>query len=157
MTDFKIKEFNELNINELYEICKSRYEVFACEQKIFQENDFDDIDKKVLHLFLEENNRVIAYARLIRSGIKGSYASIGRVLVIKECRRKGIATKLMKKGVEVLRERFNEEEIIISAQFYVKKLYEDAGFKIISDIYDEVGISHVEMKYIANKGEEQWI
>ena len=52
---FKIKHFNELSINELYEIAKCRYEVFACEQKIFSENDFDDIDKNCYHLFLEEN------------------------------------------------------------------------------------------------------
>lgn len=153
--DFKIKKFNELDINELYEICKARYEVFACEQKIFQENDFDDIDKNVFHIFLEENNRVIAYARLIKSGIKGNYASIGRVLVIKEYRRKGIATELMKKCVEFLKEHCNEEKIKISAQLYAKKLYEDVGFKIISDVYDEVGIPHIEMKYIGNKGENK--
>ena len=45
---FKIKHFNELTSNELYEICKSRYEVFACEQKIVNENDFDDIDKDLV-------------------------------------------------------------------------------------------------------------
>ena len=28
--EFRSKYFNELNINELYEIVKSRYEVFAC-------------------------------------------------------------------------------------------------------------------------------
>lgn len=38
-----IKKFDKLSVNELYEICKARYEVFVCEQKIVQENDFDDL------------------------------------------------------------------------------------------------------------------
>ena len=42
---FIIKHFNDLNVDEFFKISKSRYEVFACEQKITQENDFDDIDK----------------------------------------------------------------------------------------------------------------
>ncbi|MGO0916412.1 hypothetical protein ACTPEM_25320, partial [Clostridioides difficile] len=41
----KIKHFNDLSLDEFYEIAKSRYEVFACEQKIFSLNDYDDIDK----------------------------------------------------------------------------------------------------------------
>ena len=32
--NFAIKTFNELTIDELYEIVKSRFEVFVCEQKI---------------------------------------------------------------------------------------------------------------------------
>ena len=31
--EFRSKHFNELNISELYEIAKARYEVFACEQE----------------------------------------------------------------------------------------------------------------------------
>ena len=39
---FEIKSFNELSVDEMYEIAKSRFEVFVCEQKITQEQDFDD-------------------------------------------------------------------------------------------------------------------
>lgn len=145
---WKIKRFDELTVEELYEICKARYEVFACEQRIFQENDFDDIDKNVYHLFLEENKNVIAYSRVIPKDVKDKYASIGRVLVIKEYRRKGIATKLMKKGVEFLTNELKEKEVIISAQVYAKGLYEAVGFKVISNVYNEVDIPHVKMQFI---------
>ena len=143
---WKIKKFNQLTLEELYEIVKARYEVFACEQKIFQENDFDDIDKKVKHLFLEDNNKVVAYARVINSGIKSEYATVGRVLVLKEYRRKGLATELMKKAIEALKED-GEERIVISAQAYAKRLYEEVGFKQISEEYNEVDIPHIEMEY----------
>ena len=42
---FVIKHFKDLSVDEFFEIAKARYEVFACEQKITQENDFDDTDK----------------------------------------------------------------------------------------------------------------
>ena len=47
---FEIKKFNDLTVNEMYEIAKSRFEVFVCEQKIVEEQDFDDKDK-VCHPF----------------------------------------------------------------------------------------------------------
>ncbi|MBH9796754.1 GNAT family N-acetyltransferase, partial [Clostridioides difficile] len=62
---FKIKHFNDLSLDEFYEIAKSRYEVFACEQKIFSLNDYDDIDKSSYHIFLKENGLICAYARII--------------------------------------------------------------------------------------------
>lgn len=47
--EFRVKYFNELNINELYDIAKARYEVFVCDQKITCENDFDDKDKDCMN------------------------------------------------------------------------------------------------------------
>lgn len=143
--NWKIKKFDELNINELYEICKARYEVFACDQKITDENDFDDIDKEVYHIFLEDEGKVVAYARLIPSGIVYAESSIGRVLVLGSYRRRGIAQELVKRAIEFLKEDLGEEKIKLSAQLYIKELYEKAGFKAISDVYDEVGIPHIKM------------
>ena len=53
---FEIKKFNELTVDEMYEIAKSRFEVFVCEQEITEEQDFDDKDKLCHHveLYLEE-------------------------------------------------------------------------------------------------------
>lgn len=144
---FKIKHFNELSINELYEIAKCRYEVFACEQKIFSENDFDDIDKNCYHLFLEENDRVISYLRIIPKKFS-SYgeASIGRVLVMQSHRRKSLAKKMIIHAIDFIQSNLNEDHIILSAQVYIKNLYLSCGFKEISDVYDEAEIPHVKMK-----------
>ena len=35
---FEIKKFNELTVDEMYEIAKSRFEVFVCEQEITEES-----------------------------------------------------------------------------------------------------------------------
>ena len=144
---FIIKHFNELTTDEFFEIAKARYEVFACEQKITQENDFDDIDKKCYHIFSLNDNTITSYARIIPKQYS-SYkdTSIGRVLVNKNYRRNGLAKKLMLKSIEFINNNLKEEHISLSAQYYIKDLYKSLGFKEISDIYDEVGIPHVKMR-----------
>ena len=145
---YKIKHFSDLTVNEFYEIAKARYEVFACEQEITCENDFDDIDKNCYHIFLEKDDNVIAYARIIPKPFS-SYndVSIGRVLVIPSARRSKLAQDMMKKAIDFIKFELKEDHVTLSAQEYVKKLYLDCGFKEISDVYDEAGIPHVKMRY----------
>ena len=144
---FKVKHFNELNIDELYEIAKARYEVFACEQKIFSENDFDDTDKKCYHVFLEEDSKIIAYSRIIPKEFSPySDISIGRVLVLPNYRRTGLAKKMMCFCIDFIKNNLNENNITLSAQEYIKDLYLSCGFTPISDVYDEVGIPHLKMR-----------
>lgn len=144
---YKVKHFNNLNVNEFYEIAKARYEVFGCEQKIFQENDFDDVDKNCYHIFLEEENVVIAYARIIPKTFSPyTDTSIGRVLVLKDHRGKKIAQEMMSHAINFIKTELNENNITISAQEYIKNLYSSLGFKEISGIYDECGIPHIKMR-----------
>lgn len=144
---YKIKHFKDLTLNEFYEIAKSRYEVFACEQHIFEENDFDNIDKNSYHIFLEENNRIIAYARIIPKEFS-SYedVSIGRVLVLKTARGKRLAQDMMIQAIKFVKNELKEDHITLSAQNYIKELYTSLGFKEISDVYDECNIPHVKMR-----------
>lgn len=145
---FKIKHFNELTSNELYEICKSRYEVFACEQKIFCENDFDDIDKDCYHIFKIEDNKIISYARIIPKQFSPyKNTSIGRVLVLKDYRGKKLAKEMMDVSISFITDNLNEEYITLSAQEYIKNLYLSCGFEEISDAYDEAGIPHIKMQF----------
>lgn len=144
---YKIKHFKDLTLNEFYEIAKSRYEVFACEQHIFEENDFDNVDKNSYHIFLEENNHIIAYARIIPKEFS-SYedVSIGRVLVLKTARGKRLAQDMMIQAIKFVKNELKEDHITLSAQNYIKELYTSFGFKEISDVYDECNIPHVKMR-----------
>ena len=143
---FEIKKFNDLTVNEMYEIAKSRFEVFVCEQKIVEEQDFDDKDKLCHHIMLKENERVVAYCRIVPKGIGYDYISVGRVLVLSSHRRKGIAQEMMKVALEFIKNNLDEKTVVLSAQLYAKGLYESVGFKVTSDVYDEVNIPHVKMK-----------
>ena len=144
---FKIKHFNDLSLDEFYEIAKSRYEVFACEQKIFSLNDYDDIDKSSYHIFLKENGLICAYARIIPKEYS-SYndVSIGRVLVLSSHRRKGLAKQMMDCAIDFIKVNLHENNITLSAQTYIKNLYLSCGFKEISEVYDEAGIEHIQMR-----------
>ena len=143
---FEIKKFNDLTVNEMYEIAKSRFEIFVCEQKIVEEQDFDDKDKVCHHIMLKENERVVAYCRIVPKGIGYDYISVGRVLVLSSHRRKRIAQEMMKVALEFIKNNLDEKTVVLSAQLYAKGLYESVGFKVISDVYDEVNIPHVKMK-----------
>ena len=144
---FLIKHFKDLTTSEFYEIAKARYEVFACEQKITMENDFNDTDKECYHIFSLDNGIVTSYARIIPKEFS-SYedVSIGRVLVKKDYRRKGLSTNLMIKAIEFIKNEMKENHITLSAQYYIKDLYSSLGFKEISPVYDECNIPHIKMK-----------
>ena len=149
--EVKVKSFNELNVDELYEIVKARYEVFVCEQEITCENDFDDKDKECLHLFIIDKNyngnKIVGYCRLLPKGLSYEEASIGRVLVTKQYRRSGIGKEMMNIAIENIKDKFDTDKIVLSAQSYIKDLYLSVGFKQISDEYEEAKIPHVKMIY----------
>ena len=48
--EFTVKHFSELTPWELYEIIKTRFEIFVIEQHVLCE-DLDDRDKEAIHVF----------------------------------------------------------------------------------------------------------
>ena len=143
---FRMCKFNELTAMEMYEIARSRFEVFAMEQEIIQEPELDGIDNECYQVFYMDNNRVVAYCRIVPAGVAYNNISLGRVLVLNDYRRKGLALIMIKEALKFIKEELQEDTVVLSGQVYAKGLYESVGFKIISDVYDEVGIPHVKMK-----------
>jgi ElaA protein len=141
---FKIKNFDEISSIELYKILKARNEVFVVEQDCVYQ-DCDDKDLKSYHLFLEEEEKVIAYLRILPRGLSYDEISIGRVLVIKESRGRGLAQKMIVEAIKFIENELNETKIKISAQAYLEKFYKQHGFITVSDVYLEDGIPHIEM------------
>ena len=93
-----------------------------------------------------DNNRVVAYCRIVPAGIAYDNISLGRVLVLNDYRRKGLAQIMIKEALKFIKEELKEDTVVLSGQVYAKGLYESVGFKAISDVYDEVHIPHVKMK-----------
>lgn len=148
--EWKIKRYKELTIEEIYNILKVRCEVFIVEQQCPYQ-DCDGKDERAYHLFLENNEDIIAYLRILEKGVSYEEVSIGRFLVAKNYRKKGIAREMLTKGINFIEESLNETSIRISGQVYLKEFYESHGFKIVSDIYLEDNIPHVEMLYKKHK------
>lgn len=140
----KIKKFDQLNNNELYEILKSRIDIFVVEQNC-PYHECDNLDQKSIHFYYQKENEIIAYLRVIPFDNSFKTVSIGRVMVKKNNRRKGIASKLIKEAIYYLDNYLETNLIKISAQEYVLDLYKKFGFKVSSKKYLEDGIPHYDM------------
>jgi len=143
---FKVKKFDELTAGELYKILALRAEIFVVEQECVY-NDVDGKDLKSIHMWLQENSKIVAYIRIVDKGVSYDEASIGRVVVDKDERGRGLAKKIVKEGIQYITEKLGEKKITIGAQEYLKSFYESLGFLEISDVYDEDGIPHLDMQY----------
>ena len=143
---YEIKEFNNLNIEELYQILKVRCEVFIVEQECPYQ-DIDEKDKKSYHLMVKNNNEIIGYLRIIEKNVSYDEISIGRVLVKKEYRKNKVAQNMMKEAILFIEKELGEETIRISAQKYLINFYKNLGFKETSEEYLEDDIPHIEMMY----------
>ncbi len=147
MKDFfwKWKNFEEISKDELYEILSLRQKIFIVEQNSpFVDADF--IDQKSLHLICKNSkNKICAYLRVIPPDIKFSEASFGRVFVIPEFRKNGLAKIAVQNCMNKIHELYGNVSIKIDAQIYLKKFYEDFGFVQIENPFDDAGVLHITM------------
>ena len=73
------KTFQEMTVNELYELLRVRSEVFVVEQNcVYQDMDGDD--QKSIHLWLTVADKIVALARVCPAGTHMKEISIGRVI-----------------------------------------------------------------------------
>lgn len=139
-----MKRFEELSLQELYEILKIRTAVFVVEQNCSYQ-DPDGLDQDAIHVFLKDERGIRAYLRVMDRGAESEYVSIGRVVALD--RRQGLGMKIMSEGMRAAKEIFNAESIYVEAQTYAKGLYEKLGFREISGEFPIDGIPHVKMLY----------
>lgn len=140
----KILTFEELNIDELYQILQLRSEVFVVEQDCVYQ-DIDGKDQKAVHVLGFEEEKLVAYTRIFAPGIYFEEAAIGRVIVKEGFRKKNYGHEILNASVTAIKERFKTEIIKLSAQTYLTKFYESHGFQQIGEGYLEDGIPHIAM------------
>jgi ElaA protein len=140
----QIKAFQELSVDELYQLLRLRSEVFVMEQNcIFL--DQDDKDQKSYHLLLFADGKLAAYSRLVPAGTSYAEVSIGRVVTSPAFRGSGFGRKIMELAIEGCEVLFGKENIRIGAQTYALAFYTSLGFIPHGEVYDEDGIEHIEM------------
>lgn len=142
------KKFDELSTAELYAVMQLRNEVFVVEQNCVYQ-DADNKDQSSMHLCGWDENKLVAYTRIIPPGISYTEASIGRVVTSPAYRACGAGRQLMKESISYTFSQFNCTQIKIGAQVYLTKFYQSLGFVQSSIEYLEDGIPHIEM--ILNK------
>lgn len=142
---WKTKAFNELNIHELYEMFHLRLEVFCVEQNAPYQ-DADGKDLTAYHICgYNEQNELIAYARILPAGLAYDEVSIGRVVTSPKARGTGAGRELFKNAMQFTLQTFGNVPVRISAQSYLIKFYSDFGFKTVGEEYLEDSLPHTEM------------
>ena len=139
--DFIAKCFSELSTRELYEILKSRSEIFMLEENIICQ-DMDDVDSHALHCFFYDGKRVQAYLRAYQTG--NETVSIGRVLTLSH--GKGLGRAIMNEGMSAIKKHFVCKKLSLHAQKHAESFYEKMGFRTVSDEFLEEGVLHVTME-----------
>jgi ElaA protein len=142
---WEIKAFEELTVQQLYNILQLRAEVFVVEQNCAYQ-DMDGKDTFSFHLMgSDEHEQLLAYARILPADISFTEVSIGRVVTSPSVRRTGAGIQLMKTALQVAENKYGKVPVRIGAQLYLKKFYERFGFIQVSEMYLEDGIEHIEM------------
>lgn len=139
--EFIAKSFDELTTRELYEILKSRAEVFMLGQGIICQ-DMDDVDYKSRHFFLWENGRAVAYMRAFYKSKDD--VRIGRVLALNK--RQGVGSQLMKNALEYIRKNMPCDKISLNSQTQAVGFYEKFGFECLGEEFLEEGVPHIKMQ-----------
>ena len=136
------KSFQQLTVDELYELLRIRSEIFVVEQNcVYQDMDYDD--QKSIHLWLTVADKVVALARVCPAGTHMQEISIGRVITTE--RGKGYSKQIMLHAIEIAKAYFDAKQIELEAQEYAKGFYETVGFKQSSKSFMLDGIPHIRM------------
>ena len=136
------KTFQELTVDELYELLRVRSDVFVVEQDcVYQDLDCDD--QKSIHLWLTDGDKVVALCRVCPAGTHMEEISIGRVITTE--RGKGYGKRIMLEGIKAARQFFNAKRIDLEAQEYARGFYEQVGFRQSSEPFILDGIPHIRM------------
>ena len=142
--EWRCHQFTELSVSELYAILQLRQEVFVVEQQC-PYLDADGQDKDAYHLMGFINNQLSLYTRLFylehkREGI------IGRVIVKETHRGLGLGYKLMEESEKWCLEVHSPTQITLGAQAHLQSFYNQLGYIVYGNEYDEDGIPHLPMR-----------
>lgn len=146
---FVWKNFDELSIDELYAALHLRQEVFVVEQDC-PYLDADNSDQSAFHLLCYEENKLIAYLRAFKPGVKYDGSSMGRIVTEINSRGLGLGKEITKEGVKFLKKEYPNHEIVISAQHRLKHFYINLGFIPRGEVYLEDDIDHIQMYFLSN-------
>ncbi len=142
--NIEVKKFNELSLEELYDLLQLRSEVFVVEQDCIYQ-DIDGKDAEALHILGKKEDKIVAYTRCFRPGYYFEEAAIGRVVVKQSERKFGYGHEIMKASDKAIQDNFGTSNIKLSAQQYLIEFYNSHGYRTAGDGYLEDGIPHIAM------------
>ncbi|MBE9045241.1 GNAT family N-acetyltransferase [Pleurocapsales cyanobacterium LEGE 10410] len=128
--------------DRLAAIKQIRTKVFQEEQGVSAELEFDGLDDDATHLLAYLNNQPVGTARIRE--IDADTVKIERLAVLPTARKQGVGKRLMERALAIVAQS-NKTTIIVHAQEYIARLYQQLGFRQVGARFDEAGIAHVKM------------
>lgn len=112
--------------------------VFIKGQEIDWEIEFDGLDNECELFTAYIDNKPVGAARLYKN-------KVGRVATLKEYRKQGIGSEIMK-FIEQFAKEKRLNELVLNAQLYIADFYEHLGYKRVGEVFQEADIDHIKMK-----------
>ncbi|MDY6815019.1 MAG: GNAT family N-acetyltransferase [Pseudomonadota bacterium] len=123
-----------------------RQRVFIEEQRVPPELEWDDTDEIADHfLAVLPDNTPVGVARLFSSLDETGH--IGRMAILPGHRGQGIGQALLRRLLAEAAGQY--DEVRLSAQEHAIPFYQRSGFHVCSDVYDDAGIPHCDMRCLA--------
>lgn len=127
-----------------------RRKVFIEEQQVSEVDELDGLDAVSRHFLARLDGDPVGTLRLIMeppmaalpAGILGTAPVIGRVCVLPEWRGRGIGAALIRAAMADLRERGGVSHVRLAAQTRAIGFYENLGFAVYGEGFDDAGIDH---------------
>jgi ElaA protein len=142
--DVRLLTFEALGVGRLHALLRLRGEVFVVEQACAYA-DIDGADPQALHLLVEREGELLAYARLLPPSAVADSVSLGRFVVAPQARGRGLGRWLIELATACAQERWPGTTLQLSAQHHLQALYASCGYRAVGTPYDEDGILHVKM------------
>lgn len=119
-----------------------RREVFVREQHVPAEEEFDAYDLTATHVAAIDGGDVVGALRVL---FLPEHVKIGRVVVRRSARGRGVAMAMMRFAMQLARAR-GETRFYLTAQTDKLGLYEKLGFVAFGEQFQDGGMPHLAMK-----------
>lgn len=146
--DWLHARFDELAAADLHDALRLRVDVFVVEQACaYPEIDGLDGLPGTRHLLGRAHAEAVVYGRsLCEEDSPGSPVRLGRIVVARSWRGRGLARELMRRLLADAAARHPGRDVVLGAQLPAEPLYAAFGFERTSGEYLEDGIAHVDMR-----------
>ena len=153
MVTVRSRGFEDLDVRTAYDVWRLRQDVFVVEQECpYPDLDGRDVEPGTRHLTLEVDGELAGYLRILDDAATSSGTSsgtgpgtgtarIGRVLLARAFRGRGLADRLMEAALEEIGDRPSR----LDAQLPLTGWYARYGYVVTGPEFLDDGIPHVPM------------
>ena len=132
--------FDQLDATTAYAVWRLRQDVFVVEQECpYPDLDGRDDEPGTRHVVLDDEGAVLGYARVLDDG---DAWRIGRVVLAREARGRGLADAVMDTALQLSKGR----DVVLDAQSPLADWYARFGFRVDGPEFVEDGTPHLPMR-----------